>query len=280
MVRVAVVLWLLASFDARVFIAHAQTTAFTYQGRLNDTGSPANGTYDFTFTVFDSSTGGNQQGPVVTNLATAVNGGLFTVTLDFGNQFPGASRWLEISVCTNGANAFATLVPRQLLTPTPYALTAGGILPGGIPAGIYTNAVVFNNAGNQFFGNGAGVTNLPFASFSPAVQTQLTNAAALAALVQTNLGALAAAVVDTNLFTTLSQNHLLVSSFTNLPPYLLNSPYYFSPAKGASYVQQAINALPSYAAANMLAAVSLKWPASTTFPAPCSSRTAVSRAIS
>ena len=30
---------------------HAQGTAFTYQGRLNDNGSPANGIYDLRFTT-------------------------------------------------------------------------------------------------------------------------------------------------------------------------------------------------------------------------------------
>src|SRR5437870_7471033 len=32
---------------------HAQTTAFTYQGKLTDGGAPANGTYDLQFTLFD-----------------------------------------------------------------------------------------------------------------------------------------------------------------------------------------------------------------------------------
>lgn len=32
----------------------AQGTLFTYQGRLNDNGRPANGTYDLTFTIYDS----------------------------------------------------------------------------------------------------------------------------------------------------------------------------------------------------------------------------------
>ena len=31
----------------------AQTTAFTYQGRLNDSGTPANGTYDLRFIIYD-----------------------------------------------------------------------------------------------------------------------------------------------------------------------------------------------------------------------------------
>src|SRR5258706_351256 len=39
--------------------AFAQSTAFTYQGRLTDNGSPANGNYDLQFTVRDSASGGN-----------------------------------------------------------------------------------------------------------------------------------------------------------------------------------------------------------------------------
>ena len=36
--------------------AFAQGTAFTYQGRLTEAAGPANGTYDFTFQLFDSVT--------------------------------------------------------------------------------------------------------------------------------------------------------------------------------------------------------------------------------
>jgi hypothetical protein len=63
----------------------------------------------------------------VTNSATPVSNGLFMVILDFGNQFPGANRWLDISVRTNGAVAFTNLWPRQQLTATPYAITAGNV---------------------------------------------------------------------------------------------------------------------------------------------------------
>ena len=40
-------------------IALAQTTAFTYQGKLVDNGAPASGNYDLTFKLFDTATVGS-----------------------------------------------------------------------------------------------------------------------------------------------------------------------------------------------------------------------------
>jgi len=246
-IQMGAILCLLPGLNPYLGTSRAQGTAFTYQGQLGDGGVPANGSYDFTFAIFDSYTNGIQQGPTITNAATAVDDGLFLVTLDFGNQFPGANRWLQIAVCTNGAGNFVPLSPRQLLAPAPYAVTAGTIVAGGLPAGTYTNAIIFNNAADQFSGNGAGMTNLPFGSFSAAAQTQVTNAAsAAAAALQASLNALAAGTMDTNLFALLSSQCLLVSPYTNLPPYLLTNPFYFSPAKGPNYIQLAINSLPAY----------------------------------
>ena len=105
--------------------ALAQTTGFTYQGRLNDGTGPANGLYDLQFALYDDLNAGTQQGSTVRSSAVAVSNGLFTVVLDFGNQFPGANRWLEIAVEPNGGSGFTTLTPRQPLTPTPYAIFAG-----------------------------------------------------------------------------------------------------------------------------------------------------------
>jgi hypothetical protein len=103
----------------------AQSTAFTYQGRLNDGDSPANGSYDLTFSQFDSDTDGNQVGSSLTNAAVDVSNGLFVVTLDFGaGIFDGTARWLEIGVRTNETGDFAVLIPRQAVTPTPYAIYA------------------------------------------------------------------------------------------------------------------------------------------------------------
>jgi len=104
----------------------AQGTAFTYQGQLADNGNPANGSYDLTFAVFDALTVGTQVSGTVTNGATSVSNGQFTVTLDFGpGVFTGDPRWLEIGVDTNGGSGFATLSPRQPLTPVPYSIYSG-----------------------------------------------------------------------------------------------------------------------------------------------------------
>src|SRR5262245_9121450 len=67
-------------------VALAQATAFTYQGRLNDSGNPANGNYDMLFKLFTTQTvgTGTQQGSTITNSTVAVANGIFTVQLDFG----------------------------------------------------------------------------------------------------------------------------------------------------------------------------------------------------
>src|SRR2546425_34058 len=85
----------------------AQGTAFTYQGQLNDGATPASGVYDFRFILYTSDVGGNQTGPIVTNNAVAISGGLFTTPLNFGPAvFGGAIYWLEIAVRTNSGGAF------------------------------------------------------------------------------------------------------------------------------------------------------------------------------
>jgi hypothetical protein len=113
--------------------ALAQGSAFTYQGRLGAGGSPANGVYDLTFTLFNTNTGAGTVAGPVTNSAVAVSNGLFAVTLDFGGSaFNGAERWLEIGVRSNGVTAFTTLAARQKITPTPYAIFAAGANAAGL----------------------------------------------------------------------------------------------------------------------------------------------------
>jgi hypothetical protein len=102
----------------------AQTTAFTYQGKLSDAGNPANGAYDIQFKLFDALTDGTQQGATFTNPTVQVTGGIFTVELDFGaTVFDGAARYLEICVRPAAkADPYTVLTPRQAITSTPYAM--------------------------------------------------------------------------------------------------------------------------------------------------------------
>ena len=102
-------------------------SGFTYQGRLNSGGSPANGQFDIVFTLYDAPSGGNQVGSpsVITITNQTVTDGLFTANLDFGSSaFDGNARYLELAVRTAGSGSFTTLAPRQPLTPAPYALFA------------------------------------------------------------------------------------------------------------------------------------------------------------
>lgn len=104
--------------------ACAQSTAFSYQGRLNSSGAPYTGLSEMQFSLRSAAGGGNRVGNTLTLSPVAVTNGLFTVSLDFGNQFPGADRWLAIGVRTNGAGMFSALNPRVTINATPYAVHA------------------------------------------------------------------------------------------------------------------------------------------------------------
>jgi hypothetical protein len=105
-------------------ICLAQTSGFTYQGKLAEGGSPANGSYQFECKLFDAATGGNQVGSTQTVVATVQNG-IFTTRLDFGAAVfvAGQDRWLEISVRLNGSpDPYAVLTPRQQVNSVPFAV--------------------------------------------------------------------------------------------------------------------------------------------------------------
>ncbi|HSH17157.1 MAG TPA: hypothetical protein VLD18_14035, partial [Verrucomicrobiae bacterium] len=138
----------------------AQTSAFTYQGALQQDGQPANGMYDFMFRLLDAETDGTAAPVIPVNPGVGVTNGLFTTGINFdAENLNGANLWLEISVRTNGGGAFTTMAPRQLLTSAPYAVRAANVSASGI-SGTYGNAVTFNNAANSFTGSGAGLTAL------------------------------------------------------------------------------------------------------------------------
>ncbi|HRY00206.1 MAG TPA: hypothetical protein P5171_08760, partial [Xanthomonadaceae bacterium] len=95
-------------------VSEQQLPDFTYQGRLEESGLPASGSYDFTFTLWDSLSGGSQIGSMISEFDYPVVNGVFTVDLFFPGAFAGEQRYLEVTV--NG-----TVLPRQPVATTPVA---------------------------------------------------------------------------------------------------------------------------------------------------------------
>jgi len=134
-------------------------TAFTYQGRLTDGSSPADGKYDFLFRLYDSD--GTQIGSTVTKGDVDVTDGTFTVSLDFGSAFNGDARYLDVSVRPGSSTGgYTLLTPRQSLTAAPYALS---LRPGARVRGLYGGGV---GAGGSSYTNRFYVGSLPYNSSS------------------------------------------------------------------------------------------------------------------
>lgn len=134
-------------------IAAAQSTAFNFQGRLNDGANPANGNVEMQLKLYDSLSGGTQIGATVSRPGVAVINGIFSTVLDFGAaSFDGSARFIEIGVRPLGnTNPFSILNPRQPILSTPYAILAKNAAQlGGIPASEY---VTTTTVGNSFIRN-------------------------------------------------------------------------------------------------------------------------------
>ncbi|MBX3296522.1 MAG: hypothetical protein KF762_12520 [Acidobacteria bacterium] len=118
-------------------LAQAQTTAFTYQGKLTDMSLAANGQYDLMFRLFDTAEGGGQiDGAAACNGVASgspdavcddvsVSGGIFTVNLSFGEAafINGEQRFLEIHVRPGAStDEYTRLSPRQEINSSPFSM--------------------------------------------------------------------------------------------------------------------------------------------------------------
>ena len=116
--------WILTAAFMLSGAALAQSTAFTYQGKLSDNGTPATGTYEMRFRLFNQSENGFEFGTpkIIPNIA--VTNGVFTVTIDVGDwTFDQNDRFMEIAVRPQGnPNPFTVLAPLQQITLAPKAI--------------------------------------------------------------------------------------------------------------------------------------------------------------
>src|SRR5580693_7178915 len=95
-IRIQAILLTIMTFIKVCHVA-AQGTAFTYQGQLQNNGSPASGSYNLTFSLYTNSVGGTAVAGPVTNNSVGVTNGLFAVQIDFGaGVFTGTTNWLQI----------------------------------------------------------------------------------------------------------------------------------------------------------------------------------------
>lgn len=132
----------------------AQSTTFSFQGRLNDGATAATGNVELEVRLYDSFTGGTQIGSTVNLPSVPLINGVFSTELDFGGTaFDGSPRFLEIGVRPAGsANPFTVLAPRQHLNAVTYAAQSGNAAQlGGIDANQYVSTAT---VGSSFIRNG------------------------------------------------------------------------------------------------------------------------------
>lgn len=106
-------------------------TSILYQGRLTQSGAPANGQFDMTFQVFDAPTGGNALSGVISVPRVQVTDGLFSTLVDIPPSVWNAGRsYIECAV--GFPVTFPTVLsPRQPVQPAPKALWA--LIADGVP---------------------------------------------------------------------------------------------------------------------------------------------------
>ena len=106
--------------------ANAQTTLFKFEANLPNEFTPATGSFEMEFKLYDAATGGNQIGAtnVVQNVEVKTRS--LAVQLDYGAAaFSGGDRFVEISYRRAGSGEpFVVVSPRRQILSVPYAIRA------------------------------------------------------------------------------------------------------------------------------------------------------------
>jgi len=107
--------------------ASAQTP--TFQGTLQSAGLAADGLYDFRLSLFAAASGGSAL-QMLTKTGVTVEGGVFTLPLDFDPQLfsGGGAKFVGVEVRTAGSGVYTTITPRQAVGAAAVALSVPGIV--------------------------------------------------------------------------------------------------------------------------------------------------------
>jgi hypothetical protein len=107
-------------------------SVFSYQGRLKEAAGPADGLYDFVFTLYDAA--GMPIASLLPLEDVQVVDGIFSVTLDItGLSLTAIPRSVEIGVRPGAStDDFTVLGPRQELTAAPFAVGAAKVTDANV----------------------------------------------------------------------------------------------------------------------------------------------------
>lgn len=100
---------------------------FVYQGRLEQSGVPAEGVFDFRFELYRGAGSVDSAGGPVFVDALEVAEGVFTAEVPLGFAIDGTDLWLEVAVRRPSDPAYTVLAPRHRLQAAPHAVYAAAL---------------------------------------------------------------------------------------------------------------------------------------------------------